>query len=163
MDTMKQIALKIKMLTAAAWMPEYATPGSAAFDLRAVLADGPIVVSPSIPAIVSVGLAFEIPAGHAMMIYSRSGHGFNHGVRLGNCVGVIDSDYRGAVMVKMTSDEDEIIIRHGDKIAQAMIIEVPHVTFDLVEDLTDTQRGAGGFGSTDPRPIDTAINAKKPR
>ena len=83
-----------------------------------------------------------------MMIYSRSGHGFNWGVRLANCVGVIDSDYRGEVKVKLQADGCAMTVSKHDRIAQAMIIPVPKVQFTEVEALSETVRGAGGFGST---------------
>ncbi len=89
-----------------------------------------------------------------MLIFSRSGHGFNHNARLANCVGVIDSDYRGEVLVKLSMDDEfcdpetELYIRPGDRIAQAMLVQVPRCEFEVVEQLTITERGAGGFGST---------------
>jgi dUTP pyrophosphatase len=84
-----------------------------------------------------------------MLIFSRSGHGFKDALRLSNCVGVIDSDYRGEVMVSLRADGEACPkIRTGDRIAQAMILPVPAVEFEEVEDLTETARGAGGFGST---------------
>ena len=85
-----------------------------------------------------------------MLVYSRSGHGFKYGVRLANCVGVIDSDYRGEVGVKLTADQtsEGFFVRNGDRIAQAMIVPVDRVEFEEVEKLSDTDRGTGGFGST---------------
>lgn len=84
-----------------------------------------------------------------MMVYSRSGHGFKSDVRLANCVGVIDSDYRGEVKVKLTNDGNEYMqVNEGDRIAQAMIIPVEQVKFIEVAELSDTERGTGGFGST---------------
>lgn len=85
-----------------------------------------------------------------MMVYSRSGHGFKSDTRLANCVGVIDSDYRGELMVKLTYDGNECgeLIQPGDRIAQAMIIPVEQVQFELADELSDTERGTGGFGST---------------
>lgn len=84
-----------------------------------------------------------------MLIFSRSGHGFNYGARLANCVGVIDSDYRGEVKVKITCDESRgIVMERGARIAQAMIVPVPRVHFDEVAELSPTERGTGGFGST---------------
>lgn len=85
-----------------------------------------------------------------MMIYSRSGHGFKYGARLANCVGVIDSDYRGEVKVKLHVDFPcgFPLLGIGARIAQAMIIPVPSVEFEAVDDLSDTERGTDGFGST---------------
>ena len=84
-----------------------------------------------------------------LLIYSRSGHGFKNDIRLANCTGVIDSDYRGEVKVKLTSDGDcDFAVNAGDRIAQAMLIPVPKVELMAVTELSDTERGTGGFGST---------------
>lgn len=84
-----------------------------------------------------------------MLIYSRSGHGFKHGVRLANAVGVIDSDYRGEVQVKLVNDGGmPFYVNKGDRIAQAMLVPVQQFQLAEVEDLSETARGAGGFGST---------------
>lgn len=135
-------------------IPTYATSGSACFDIYAVL-DEPVSVCVGEPVIIPTGLKFDIPVGYALMIYSRSGHGFNNDVRLSNCVGVIDSDYVDEVMVKLTQDvdgydkEDAFWVNHGDRIAQGMLIPVEQVTFKQVSEppqqKTDRQ---GGFGST---------------
>lgn len=88
-----------------------------------------------------------------MMVYSRSGHGFKHNTRLSNCVGVIDSDYRGELLVKLTMDDEclntdvELEVIPGDRIAQAMLIPIERVSFELVDELSETKR-TGGFGST---------------
>lgn len=145
--------VKVKKLHPDAIMPKYATDGSACFDLHAI--DGNYVQH-GCSRVFSTGLSFEIPPGHVMLVFSRSGHGFKNGVRLANCVGVIDADYRGEVMVKLTSDnhnpilsDDETLFVHeGHRIAQAMIIPIPLVELVEVEELTRTERGTGGFGST---------------
>lgn len=139
--------IKIKKLHPAAIIPKYATEFSACFDLCAHTPVESTVFDES--CIFNTALAFEIPRGYAMMIYSRSGHGFNNDVRLANCVGVIDSDFRGGVKVKLAIDNaSRFKVKHGDRIAQAMIIPVPDINFIEVDDLTETERGAGGFGST---------------
>lgn len=146
--------LKVKKLVPEAIVPDYATAGAACFDLHACM--GPIATSyhmanPGTPATIKTGLAFEIPEGHVMLIFSRSGHGFKNDIRLANCVGVIDSDYRGEVQVKLTNDNTDgqsLTFRHGDRIAQAMVIPVQQVQFQEVEELSSTERGEGGFGST---------------
>nr|DAO57774.1 MAG TPA: deoxyuridine 5'-triphosphate nucleotidohydrolase [Caudoviricetes sp.] len=133
-------------------IPTYATSGSACFDIYAVL-DEPVPVRNGEPVIIPTGLKFDIPAGYALMIYSRSGHGFNSDVRLSNCTGVIDSDYTGELMVKLTQDVDHhegvFWVNHGDRIAQGMLIPVEQVTFKQINEppqqKTDRQ---GGFGST---------------
>ena len=145
--------LKIKRVHPDAIIPKYATSGAACFDLHVLLENEYVwsVVAPGEPIVLRTGLAIEIPPGYAMEIYSRSGHGFKNDIRLANCVGVIDSDYRGELMVKLTNDNADnqsITLHHGDRIAQARMVLAPQ--WDLVEvlELTDTVRGAGGFGST---------------
>lgn len=148
--------IKAKKLHPDAILPRYATPGAACFDLHAVIESVPFMdnaVRYTEPWVYSTGLAFEIPAGHVMLIFSRSGHGFNFDTRLANCVGVIDSDYRGEVKVKLTRDPREELtpslrFSNGDRIAQAMVLPVQQVKFEEVQELSDTERGAGGFGST---------------
>ena len=128
-------------------MPAYATTGSACFDISAI--DDRVDIRPGGSAVLRTGLAFEIPLNHVMMVYSRSGHGFKNGIRLSNSVGVIDSDYRGELMVKLHNDGPATFsINCGDRIAQAMIVPVSQVTFETVDELGATERGTGGFGST---------------
>lgn len=137
--------VKVKKLHQDAVLPVRATEGAAAFDLVALSA-----IRDGLETVCRTGLSFEIPAGHAMFIYSRSGHGFSSATRLANCVGVIDSDYRGEVMVKLRHDNPMVapFIEQGSRIAQAVIMPVPAVEFVLADELSDTSRGAGGFGST---------------
>lgn len=153
--------IKIKKLHPDAIIPKYATPGAACFDLHA-LAAKTTPLFPGEKLTFRTGLAFEIPSDHVMLVFSRSGHGFKSDIRLANCVGVIDSDYRGEVAVKLVSDdqtfgrslfgafEDKSILQFspGDRIAQAMIIPVQQVSFLEVDELSETERGTGGFGST---------------
>ncbi|WP_210324883.1 dUTP diphosphatase [Microvirga alba] len=136
----------MKRLITQAVMPEYATEGAACFDLQTL--EGSTVPAGG-AAHFSTGLAFEVPAGHVMLVFSRSGHGFKHGVRLVNCVGVIDADYRGEVKVGLMNDGDaDLVVNPGDRIAQAMILPVPKVFLVEADALNDTARGTGGFGST---------------
>jgi dUTP pyrophosphatase len=84
-----------------------------------------------------------------MLVFSRSGHGFNYLTRLANCVGVIDSDYRGTIAVKLVNDGGPpFTIKAGDRIAQGLIVPAPRIDFEVVSELEDTVRGEGGFGST---------------
>lgn len=151
--------IKFKKLHHAAITPTYGTPGAACFDLYAATVDSfsslGSNVSEGNPVTCDTGLVFEVPEGHVMLIFSRSGHGFKNDIRLANCTGVIDSDYRGNVQVKLTCDrpEDDMLsvpfhVKPGDRIAQAMIIPVPTVEFELADELSSTARGAGGLGST---------------
>jgi len=152
--------LKIQKLHPEAIIPKYATAGAACFDLHAVLVDqkeGPYqdIVAPGCTLVVNTGLAFEVPDGWVMLIFSRSGHGFKNDVSLSNCVGVIDSDYRGEVKVKLRNDSplaDQVAaclpVAHGDRIAQAMLVKVEQWEMVEVDELSSTERGAGGLGST---------------
>ena len=137
--------VKIKKLHPDALMPKYGSDGAACFDLHCV--NGAYVADEFT---FDTGLAFEIPEGHAMLVFSRSGHGFKNDTRLANCVGVIDHDYRGEVKVKLRCDSNlsTMAVRTGDRIAQAMIVPYPKVEFDWADELSDTERGDGGFGST---------------
>lgn len=149
--------LRVKRLSEGAKLPVRATAGAACFDLHAdgtnwninCQAYGVDVVSAR-PQRFATGLAFEVPEGHVMLIFGRSGHGFNNDTRLANCVGVVDQDYRGEVMVKLTADElGHLKVRDGDRIAQAMILKLPDVELvEVTSDLSETARGTGGFGST---------------
>ena len=130
--------------------PLQATPGAACWEL---FVQREIVLSTSgyiHKRRFGTGIAVALPPGYTMLIFSRSGHGFAYNVRLSNCVGVIDSDYRGEILVDLirsaTMDFPEI--GPGSRIAQAMILPLPPVVWIESGVLPDTQRGAGGFGST---------------
>lgn len=138
--------LKICKLHPDAIVPQYATEGAACFDIHAI---EPGTVTHFGATTFRTGLAFEVPEGYALMIYSRSGQGFKNGHRLANCVGVLDSDYRGELMVRLHNDKPiGYEYDAGDRIAQAMLIQVPKVEFEVVEQLSLTDRGEGGFGHT---------------
>jgi dUTP pyrophosphatase len=151
------INVNIKPVENWAKIPELGTSGSACFDLHARLdydhyKNDKYFMGDACQ-YWSTGLIFEIPKNFAMMIYSRSGDAFKLDRRLSNCVGVIDSDYRGVVKIKTRVDSDIEHYVFDDpnkiiKIAQAMIIMVPVVNFNLKDELTQTTRGANGFGST---------------
>lgn len=138
--------IKIKKLNENAITPAYATEGAACFDISA---SEYAHIKAGEQQVIGTGLSFEIPEGFVMMVYSRSGHGFKWGVRLGNGTGVIDSDYRGELKVCLRNDGAVgMFVEVGDRIAQAMIVPVPKVVFEEVEQLSETSRGSGGFGST---------------
>ena len=139
--------LNIKLLTPEAKIPKYATDGSGCFDLYAT-SEGTVMEKMSL--IIHTGLSVEVPKGQVMLIFSRSGQGFNNNVRLSNCVGVIDSDYRGEVMIKLASDDPwrHHPINVGDRVAQAMLFPYEQVEFNVLEELEKTERGENGFGST---------------
>lgn len=142
--------VQVKFLLApGAKAPAYQTDGAAALDLHAHLHDS-IMIDPADTAIFPTGLYVAIPLGYVGLLFSRSGHGFKNDVRLANCVGVIDADFRGEVKVKLTNDHllEPFEVKPGDRIAQLLLVEVPKVRLVEVEDLGYTERGAGGFGST---------------
>lgn len=135
-----------KKLHVDAILPTYATAGAAAFDLSAAIS---VIVYPGSAVTVSTGLAVKLPDGLAMLVYSRSGHGFKHGLRLGNAVGLVDSDYRGEVLVRVHNDGTEPYkIARGERIAQAMIVEAQQYPLMWVDDVGSSARGENGFGST---------------
>lgn len=127
-------------------VPTYGSDGAACFDLYAF--EG-ARITPNRSAMLGTALAVAIPEGWSMLVFSRSGHGFTYGLRLSNCVGVIDSDYRGEIKVAMHNDGlFGYVVRPGERIAQAMLVPALRCTFKEVEALPETVRGDGGFGST---------------
>jgi len=134
-------------------LPSYATAGAAGADLRANFAlaerDAGIVLAPMERRIIPTGLRVEIPAGFEMQIRPRSGLALKHGLSLPNTPGTIDSDYRGPLGVLLINlGREPAHIAHGARIAQAIIAPVVQAEFAQVADLSDSDRGAGGFGST---------------
>ena len=129
--------------------PFYATPGAAAMDLHACLEED-VVVPAGGRKVIPTGLAIALPsADYVALIFARSGLGVKHGIAPANCVGVIDSDYRGEVMVGLqNSGNCDFVIHPADRIAQLMVVPVVQAQVRMVEELDDTQRGSGGFGST---------------
>lgn len=136
--------IKVKKLNAKAKLPTYATDGSGCFDIYATNFSSVMPVG-----YFHTGLSFEIPKGYVMLMFSRSGHGFSKDIRLANCVGVIDSDYRGELKVKLTNDGVHLhSFVEGDRIAQALVLPVEQVFFEEADSLDETERGEGGFGSS---------------
>lgn len=129
--------------------PAYATPGSAAADLCAVL-DAPLTLEPGGRAMVPTGLAIQLPGPeYVALVCARSGLAVKHGLTLSNGVGVIDSDYRGEIQVGLVNlCSEAYTIQPGERVAQLMILPVAQAAFCQVQQLEDTDRGAGGFGST---------------
>ena len=130
-------------------LPEYATPGSAGLDLRACL-DNSLLLKPGETELIPTGIAIHISdPGYAATILPRSGLGHKHGIVLGNLVGLIDSDYQGQLFVSCWNrGNTEFTIEVGDRIAQLVILPVAQVEFETVDEFTDSDRGAGGFGSS---------------
>ena len=129
--------------------PFYATAGAAAMDLCACV-DEPVEVAPRALVSIPTGIAIALPsAEYVALVFARSGLGIKHGIALSNGVGVIDSDYRGEIMVGLqNSGQEDFTIKPGERIAQMMITPVVQAQIQMTDDLDETQRGAGGFGST---------------
>lgn len=139
--------IKVKKLVPSAKLPILASEGAACFDVY-TSCETPQLVTKTKALVCSTGLAFEIPNGYVMLVFSRSGHGFKHDVRLSNAVGVIDSDFRGELKVKLAADNANYLVEPGERIAQVMLLPLPTIFFDAVDELSDTSRGTGGFGSS---------------
>ncbi len=140
--------ISVKKLKPNAVLPTYGSAEAAGADLYACL-ENPIVIQPGETVFVPTGLAMEIPKGHAGLVYARSGLACKRGLAPANKVGVIDSDYRGEFIVVLHNHGKVAQeITHGERIAQLLITPVLAPAFTEVEDLSDTTRSTGGFGST---------------
>jgi dUTP pyrophosphatase len=130
-------------------VPSFATVGSAAMDLRACI-DADVTIAAGQRAIISTGIAIALPsAEYVALICARSGLASKFGITMANGVGVIDSDYRGELKVALHNSSDtDYTIHDGDRIAQLMVLPVVQPALQLVEELDETERGEGGFGST---------------
>ncbi|WP_298679566.1 dUTP diphosphatase [uncultured Lentibacter sp.] len=131
-------------------LPAYETTGAAGADLRANLADrGEIVLAPGARALVTTGLRVEIPAGYEAQLRPRSGLALKHGITLPNSPGTIDADYRGPLgVIVLNAGQEAFCLSHGERMAQLIVAPVVQARFELVAELSQTPRGAGGFGST---------------
>ncbi len=140
--------MKMRIVSKSGRVPDYATDGSAGFDISAYLNE-PMTLKAGARALVPTGLYFEVPEGYEAQVRARSGLAIKHGIGLVNGIGTVDSDYRGEIRVPMInwSDED-FVINDGDRIAQVIITSYKKVNIELVEDLSETERGEGGFGHT---------------
>lgn len=129
--------------------PFYATAGAAAMDLCACI-DAPVEIAPRALVSLPTGIAIALPsADYVALVFARSGLGIKHGVTLSNGVGVIDSDYRGEIRVGLTNLSDApYTVQPGDRIAQLAVMPVARAELTIVQELDETERGAGGFGST---------------
>ncbi len=139
--------MKLKIVTES-FTPKYATEGSAGFDLFCNNEE-PIVVQPNEVVNIPTGIKVAIPKGYFGAIYPRSSAGIKHRITLANTVGIIDSDYRGDIHVFFENNGDKAhTINKGDRLAQMIIQPYVQVEFDIVDSLDETDRGAGGIGST---------------
>lgn len=140
--------VNIKKLNDKAVLPTYGSTSAAGADLYACM-ELPAVIQPGETEFIKTGLALEVPEGFAGLIYARSGLACKKGVAPANKVGVIDADYRGEIMVALHNHSKEpVTIEHGERIAQMVITPYLRADFQEVDELSDTVRGEGGFGST---------------
>lgn len=148
---MNYIDIKIKKLNEKAKMPTYGTEFSAGADIYACLNED-VLINPGETKFISTGLSAEFPEGYAMLIFARSGLSIKQGLAPANKVGVVDSDYRGEIVVALHNHGTEPrVVSDGDRVAQMIITPYFKANFEEVSALSDTVRGAGGFGSTGKR------------
>lgn len=138
--------MEMKIISKSGKIPAYATSGSSGMDLIAYL-DAPITLKPMERALIPTGIFVEIPEGYEGQVRARSGLAIKHGIGLVNSIGTIDSDYRGEIKIPVINfGNKEFTVNDGDRIAQFVIMKYEKVDIALVEELDDTERGAGGFG-----------------
>jgi dUTP pyrophosphatase len=130
-------------------LPQHATAGSAGVDLRACV-EAPMELRPGDTQLIPTGIAIHLKdPGYAALVLPRSGLGHKHGIVLGNLVGLIDSDYQGQVMVSCWNrGQTTFTIQPGERIAQLVVVPVAQVEFEVVDEFVESERGAGGFGSS---------------
>jgi dUTP pyrophosphatase len=146
---MHNIDVKILDARLRGQLPAYATSGSAGLDLRACI-DAPIILQPGQTELIPSGIAIHLAdPSLAAIVLPRSGMGHKHGIVLGNLVGLIDSDYQGQIQVSLWNrGATAFTLNPMERIAQLVVVPVVQVGFNLVEEFTQSTRGAGGFGST---------------
>ncbi|MBR3996160.1 MAG: dUTP diphosphatase [Clostridia bacterium] len=141
--------IQITKLCENAKIPTRGSEKAAGYDLYACLDTDKIEIAPHTTAKIGTGLAIAVPDGYFGAVFARSGLAAKEGLRPANCVGVCDSDYRGEYIVALHNDSDTVrTVQNGDRIAQLVVMPFLAVEFDEVESLDETERGAGGFGST---------------
>lgn len=151
MSIREVVTLNVKREHPMAIMPKYAKEGDAAFDLSAIVDNTHkvIVITPGKSCVFDTGLVFDIPEGFKLTVLGRSGNGIVKGVRLSNCTGLIDGNYRGTVKVGLHNDSDTFFeVNHGDRIAQAFLERVVVAAIYEVSEVSQTNRGSDGLGST---------------
>ncbi|MBP3921887.1 MAG: dUTP diphosphatase [Ruminiclostridium sp.] len=140
--------IRVKKVNENAILPNRATVSSAGADLYACLSED-VIIEPSQRILIPTGIAMAIPEGYGGFIFPRSGTASKYGISLSNCVGVVDSDYRGEVKIAVINHGNEAYtIRNGDRVAQMVIMPVDLCCYTECDSLDETKRGAGGFGST---------------
>ena len=148
MEGREQMKIEIKKLRENAVIPTRGSLQAAGYDLYAAI-DAPVVIKPHTTEKIGTGLAIAVPDGYFGAIFARSGLATKQGLRPANCVGVADSDYRGEYIVALHNDTDEEkTVDCGERIAQLVVMPYLSVEFEEKDDLSETERGTGGFGST---------------
>ena len=149
MSDMPKVSLKIKKLAHyKGELPAYQSALASGFDVRAQM-DRPLIINPGERALIPTGLSFEIPAGYEIQSRPRSGLAAKHGISIANTPGTIDADYRGEVkIILINHGQEPFEIKDQERVGQLILAPVVQAVFQLVEDLSETARGAGGFGST---------------
>ena len=147
LDTAEALSVQIKMLDDGLEPPSYAHPGDAGADLRTRI---DFELQPGERALIPTGVSLALPAGYAAFVHPRSGLAAKHGITVVNSPGTVDAGYRGEIAVTLlnTDPDASLSFRRGDRIAQLVIQKVEHAAFVKVQELPDSVRGAGGFGST---------------
>lgn len=142
------IDVKFKYLSDKAVKPEYSTDGSLGMDLSAAI-DTPMTIKAGERVLVPLGFAIQVPIGWGAFLFPRSGLSYKKGITMSNCVGVIDPDYTGEVKASVVNiSNEDYVVNPGDRIAQLVFLPVAIANLTEVDNLDDTDRGAGGFGST---------------
>ena len=140
--------MKIKMITRSGRLPSYRTEGSAGMDICAYLEE-PVTLQPGQRALIPTGLFAQIPEGFEVQLRARSGLAIRSGITLVNGIGTIDSDYRGEIGVALINlGQEPFTVHDGDRIAQMVVCAVCRAGIEAVTELSETERGSGGFGST---------------
>ena len=140
--------MKVKIKSDSGILPFYETDGSAGMDLRAFIEE-PVTLKPGQRMLIPTGLYIELPVGYEAQIRARSGLAIKKGIGLVNGIGTIDSDYRGEIKVILINwGEEDFVIENGDRIAQMVIARYERIEWEQTEDLSETERGSGGFGHT---------------
>ena len=141
-------SIRVKKLSPKAILPTYGSVEAAGADLYACLEES-VTIQPGETVFIPTGIALEVPKGCAGLVYARSSRGVKRGLAPANKVGVIDSDYRGEIkVVLLNHGKAPQTVEHGERVAQFLITPVLTPQYEVVEELTDTDRGTGGFGST---------------
>lgn len=140
--------MKVRIKSDSGILPFYETEGSAGMDLRAFIEE-PVTLKPGQRMLIPTGLYIELPVGYEAQIRARSGLAIKKGIGLVNGIGTIDSDYRGEIKVILINwGEEDFVIENGDRIAQMVIARYERIEWEQTEDLSETERGSGGFGHT---------------